>query len=65
MGCIIIVWLVIIIMAVFLWFTIILHNNAFALFGPRIVLLIRRIDQRIIFLVLLDERAHSVKKFFL
>jgi len=63
MGCIIVVWLVIIVMAVFLWFTIILHDNAFALFSPRIVLLIRRVDQRIVLLVLLDERAHSGKKY--
>lgn len=55
MGCIIVVWLVIIVMAVFLWFTIILHDNAFAFFGPRIVLFIRRVDQWIVLLVLLDE----------
>lgn len=62
MGFIIVFWLVIIVMAVFLWFTIILHDNAFALFGPRIVLLVRGVDQGIVLLVLLNERAHSAKK---
>jgi len=50
------------IITVFLWFTIILHDDTFAFFSPRIVLFIRRINQWIIFLILLNKRSHSVDK---
>lgn len=37
----------------------VLHNNTFALLGPRIVLLVRSVDERVCLLVLLDKLPHS------
>jgi len=39
-----------------------LHYGAFAFFSPRVIFLIRRVDQGVVLLILLHEFSHSATK---